>query len=69
MAGHVQLKFIMTECPKTQIRMTGLICACECLQEILKYAEQDIVQIILFKVKICLKVDKMKQIVSNFTTF
>ena len=25
MAGHAQLKFVMTECSKTQIRMTGLI--------------------------------------------
>ena len=25
MAGHAQLKFIMTECLKTQIRLTGLI--------------------------------------------
>ena len=25
MAGHVQLKFAMTECSKTQIRLTGLI--------------------------------------------
>ena len=25
MAGHAQLKFIMTECSKTQIRLTGLI--------------------------------------------
>ena len=26
MAGHVQLKFVMMECSKTQIRLTGLIC-------------------------------------------
>ena len=26
MAGHAQLKFVMTECWKTQIRLTGLIC-------------------------------------------
>ena len=26
MAGHAQLKLIMTECSKTQIRLTGLIC-------------------------------------------
>ena len=26
MAGHAQLKIIMTECSKTQIRLTGLIC-------------------------------------------
>ena len=25
MAGHAQLKFVMTECPKTQIRLTGPI--------------------------------------------
>ena len=25
MAGHAQLKFIMTECSKIQIRLTGLI--------------------------------------------
>ena len=24
MAGHVQLKFVMTECSKTHIRLTGL---------------------------------------------
>ena len=24
MAGHAQLKFVITECPKTQIRLTGL---------------------------------------------
>ena len=24
MAGHVQLKFVMTECSETQIRLTGL---------------------------------------------
>ena len=27
MAGHAQLKFVMTECLKTQIRLTGLIYA------------------------------------------
>ena len=26
MAGHAQLKFVMTECSKTQIRLTGLVC-------------------------------------------
>ena len=26
MAGHAQLKFVMTECSKTQIRLTGLKC-------------------------------------------
>ena len=26
MAGHAQLKFVMTECSKTQIRLTGPIC-------------------------------------------
>ena len=26
MAGHAQLKFVMKECPKTQIRLTGLKC-------------------------------------------
>ena len=26
MAGHAQLKFVMTECSKTQIRLTGFIC-------------------------------------------
>ena len=30
MAGHAQLKFVMTECSKTQIRLTGLICSCIC---------------------------------------
>ena len=24
MAGHAQLKFVMTECSKTQIRLTGI---------------------------------------------
>ena len=28
MAGHAQIKFVMTECSKTQIRLTGLICYC-----------------------------------------
>ena len=28
MAGHAQLKFVMTECSKTQIRLTGLILCC-----------------------------------------
>ena len=27
MAGHARLKFVMTECSKTQIRLTGLICS------------------------------------------
>ena len=27
MAGHAQLKFVMTECSKTQIRLTRLICS------------------------------------------
>ena len=27
MAGHAQLRFVMTECSKTQIRLTGLISA------------------------------------------
>ena len=27
MAGHAQLKFVMTECSKTQIRLTGPICS------------------------------------------
>ena len=26
MAGHAQLKLVMTECSKTQIRLTGLVC-------------------------------------------
>ena len=26
MAGHAQLTFVMTECSKTQIRLTGPIC-------------------------------------------
>ena len=26
MAGHAQLKYVMTECSKTQIRLTGLNC-------------------------------------------
>ena len=28
MAGHVQLKFIMTECLKTQISLKGLMSSC-----------------------------------------
>ena len=35
MAGHAQLKFVMTECSKTKIRLTGLSCGftarCGCL--------------------------------------
>ena len=30
MAGHAQLKFVMTECSKTQIRLTGLIWSFSC---------------------------------------
>ena len=29
MAGHAQLKFVMTECSKTQNRLTWLICCCK----------------------------------------
>ena len=29
MAGHAQLKFVMTECSKTQIRLTGLKSICK----------------------------------------
>ena len=28
MAGYAQLKFVMKECSKTQIRLTGLKCEC-----------------------------------------
>ena len=31
MAGHAQLKFVMTECSKTQIRLTGLTFASVCV--------------------------------------
>ena len=31
MSGHAQLKFVMTECSKTQIRLTGLIYICTVL--------------------------------------
>ena len=37
MAGHAQLKFVMTECSKTQIRLTRLIW-CIYLHEIIAYA-------------------------------
>ena len=30
MAGHAQLKFVMTECSKTQIRLTGLMWQWKC---------------------------------------
>ena len=30
MAGHAQLKFVMTECSKTQIRLTGLVWFLNC---------------------------------------
>ena len=30
MAGHAQLKFVMTECSKTQIRLTGLMLYYQC---------------------------------------
>ena len=33
MAGHAQLKFVMTECSKTQIRLTGLIYCSQYSQE------------------------------------
>ena len=32
MAGHAQLKFVMTECSKTQIRLTGLIFDEQCIR-------------------------------------
>ena len=28
-AGHAQLKFVLTECSKTQIRLTGPKCTCQ----------------------------------------
>ena len=32
MAGHAQLKFVMTECSKTQIRLTHVIKSCSCFR-------------------------------------
>ena len=45
MAGHAQLKFVMTECPKTQIRLTGLIWSCLlfALISLIKFQELGIV--------------------------
>ena len=36
MAGHAQLKFVMTECSRTQIRLTGLIWYICCLKSSLE---------------------------------
>ena len=36
MAGHAQLKFVMTECSKTQIRLTGPNSSSQWLQEEIK---------------------------------
>ena len=46
MAGHAQLKFVMTECSKTQIRLTGLI-----LFDILLYA--DLFNVLIIDVFVC----------------
>ena len=35
-AGHALLKFVMTECSKTQIRLTGLIYWCSNLSHVMK---------------------------------
>ena len=42
MSGHVQLKFVMTECSKTQIRLTGLKF---CLLKIAKHPMQSLKKI------------------------
>ena len=39
MAGHAQLKFVMTECSKTQNRLTGLICGKHTVETSLKSSE------------------------------
>ena len=41
MAGHAQLKFVITECSKTQIRLTGL-------KTVLKDTGDTIIDIIVF---------------------
>ena len=38
-AGHAQLKFVMTECSKTQIRLTGLIWKRNGVREISSYRD------------------------------
>ena len=44
MAGHAQLKFVMTECSKTQIRLTGLMSYLVCCDRtnIDRYAPLDV---------------------------
>ena len=37
MAGHAQLKFVMTECSKTQIRLTGLTCKLPIIIKMINY--------------------------------
>ena len=39
MAGHAQLKVVMTECSKTQIRLTGLICDKHRFHELAKMSQ------------------------------
>ena len=39
-AGHAQLKFVMTECSKTQIRLTGLILSLQSINKINNTAQQ-----------------------------
>ena len=42
MAGHAQLKFVMTECSKTQIRLTGSNASNMTIKIILNYYQHDI---------------------------
>ena len=44
MAGHAQLKFVMTECSKTQIRLTGLKLNTDCLYQTISIFYTSIVQ-------------------------
>ena len=48
MAGHAQLKFEMTECSKTQIRLTGLNCESDevVMLQLHKYAFHTLVLLI-----------------------
>ena len=39
MAGHGQLKFVMTECMKTQIRLMGLVCKVDYQEQLFSRAK------------------------------
>ena len=53
MAGHAQLKFVMTECSKTQIRLTGLICNNTRNNK----EEEEVVVVVVVIIVVCMKIE------------